>query len=263
MKRSQLLDYLADRIIEIKRPHPVRVGIDGPDAAGKTTLAEELVAPLQERGRPVIRASIDGFHNPARTRYARGRASPEGYYYDSFNYRALAEFLLTPLGPSGSRDFRAAVFDYRIDSDVPIVTRVAEENAILLFDGVFLLRPELAVSWDFTVFVDASFEITLARAQERDAAFLGSPEEVRRRYEQRYIPGQKLYFAECRPRERAQVVIDNDDPSNPVIISDSSASFLERPPRRTPDVTSPPSCSRNAARKREAGLSNNLQFRNS
>lgn len=226
MKRSQLLDYLAGRIIETKRPHPIRVALDGPDAAGKTTLAQELVAPLQERGRAVIRASIDGFHNPASIRYSRGPISPEGYYYDSFNYRALAEFLLTPLGPSGSRHFRAAVFDYRIDSEVPIVTSVAEENAILLFDGVFLLRPEVAASWDFTVFVDASFQVTLARAQERDAVYLGSREEVRRRYEQRYIPGQKLYFAECRPSERAQVVINNNDPSKPLIMSDSSASHV-------------------------------------
>lgn len=224
MNRSQLLDYLAGRIIEIKRPHPIRIALDGPDAAGKTTLAQELVAPLQGRGRPVIRASIDGFHNPASIRYSRGPISPEGYYYDSFNYEMLVESLLAPLGPGGSRRYRAAVFDYRTDSAVATETHLAEENAILLFDGVFLLRPEVAVSWDFTVFVDASFEVTLARAQERDAVYLGSREEVRRRYEQRYIPGQKLYFAECRPRERAQVVIDNNDPSKPLIMNDSSAS---------------------------------------
>jgi uridine kinase len=227
MKRSQLLNYLADRIIEIKRSHPIRVGLDGPDAAGKTTLADELVAPVRGHGRPVIRASIDGFHNPARIRHARGSVSPEGYYYDSFNYGTVTESLLAPLGPDGSRRYCAAAFDYRTDLPVSIETRLAEENAILLFDGVFLLRPELAAYWDFTIFVDASFEVALARAQERDAAFLGSVEEVRRRYEQRYIPGQKLYFAECRPKERAQVVIDNSDPADPVIISDSSAAIVE------------------------------------
>jgi hypothetical protein len=40
----------------------VRVAIDGVDGVGKTTLADELVAPLQLLGRDVIRASIDGFH---------------------------------------------------------------------------------------------------------------------------------------------------------------------------------------------------------
>src|SRR5215216_281960 len=143
MKRSQLLDYLVSRIIQIQQPHPIRVAIDGPDAAGKTTLAQELIAPLQACGRQVIRASIDGFHNPARIRHKRGATSPEGYYHDSFNYQALTESLLAPLGPSGSRQYLSAVFDYRADSDVQVPVRVAEANAVLLFDGVFLLRSEL------------------------------------------------------------------------------------------------------------------------
>lgn len=47
------------------RTHPLRVlrvAIDGPDAAGKTTLADDLAAHLTGRGRPVIRASVDDFH---------------------------------------------------------------------------------------------------------------------------------------------------------------------------------------------------------
>lgn len=68
------------------------------------------------------------------------------------------------------------------------------------------------------VFVDATFESTLARAERRDAVLFGSVEEVRRRYEQRYIPGQKLYFDECRPKERATIVVDNNDPLNPGMI---------------------------------------------
>ena len=217
MKRAELLDYLAGRIVRLEQTHPVRVAIDGPDAAGKTTLAQELSEPLRARGRPVIRASIDGFHHPARVRHARGPLSPEGYYRDSFDCRALVESLLTPLGPGGSRRYRPAVFDYRTDTEVRTPYRVAEVNAVLLFDGVFLLRTELAGYWDFTVFVDASFETTLTRAERRDAALFGGAEEVRRRYERRYIPGQRLYFAECLPRGRADVVVNNDDPRNPVI----------------------------------------------
>jgi uridine kinase len=218
MKRSQLIDYLAGRIILLEQPHPIRVAVDGPDAAGKTTLAQELVAQLRARGRPVIRASIDGFHNPARIRHARGHASPEGYYYDSFNCRALAESLLAPLGPGGSRRYRPAVFDYRTDSEVQIPMREAEVNAVLLFDGVFLLRPGLTEYWDFTIFVETTFETTLARAEQRDASLFGGLEEVRRRYKERYIPGQQLYHAECLPKEQAKVVVDNNDPRNPVIL---------------------------------------------
>ena len=218
MKRSQLLDYLVSQIIQIEQPHPIRVAIDGPDAAGKTTLARELVAPLQTHGRPVISASIDGFHNPARVRHKRGSASPEGYYHDSFNYRALTESLLAPLGPGGSRQYLSAVFDYRTDSEVQVPVLVAEANAVLLFDGVFLLRSDLMKYWDFTIFVEVAYETTVGRAEQRDKALFGSVGEVRRRYEQRYIQGQQLYVAESRPKERAKVVVDNNDPWNPVVI---------------------------------------------
>src|ERR1044071_978248 len=117
MNRSQLQAYLVSRITRIQQGPPIRVAIDGPDAAGKTSLAQELLPQLRSYRRPVIRASIDGFHNPSHIRHKRGSTSPEGYYHESFNYPALIESLLVPLGPSGSREYRSAVFDYRTDSE--------------------------------------------------------------------------------------------------------------------------------------------------
>jgi uridine kinase len=222
MNRAQVLEELANQITQIERTHPTRVAIDGPDAAGKTRLADELVPLLQAHGRQVIRVSIDGFHNPTHIRYQRENATPEGYYRDSFNYAALSEVLLKPLGRDGSCQYRTAVFDYRTDSEVQKPPQLAQANAILLFDGVFLLRPELLKHWDFTIFVDASFEVTLARVEQRDTSLFGSKEEVRQRYKQRYIPGQQLYFAERRPKELADVVIDNNDPANPIKLSRAS-----------------------------------------
>jgi uridine kinase len=217
VKRSQLLEELVQRIVHIERPHPIRVAIDGVDAAGKTTLAEELVTPIQAWGRPVIRASLDGFHHPARLRYQRGSTSPEGYYHDSFNYQALIECLLAPLGMGGSRRYHTAVFDFRTDAAVQGPPRVAEAHAVLLFDGVFLLRPELRGCWEFTIFVDAAFEGTLARAQQRDLALFGNVRDVTQRYQQRYIPGQRLYLEACCPRQRADLVVENNDPWHPVM----------------------------------------------
>jgi uridine kinase len=230
MERTTLVNYLATLVLQVEKSHPVRVGIDGPDAAGKTTLAEELVGPIEARGRPVIRASVDGFHNRAAVRHRRGAGSPEGFYRDSFDYAALAASLLIPLGPGGSRQYRTAVFDHRTDSEVQVSSRVAEANTVLLFDGVFLLRPELAGYWDLTVFVGASFETTLARAERRDAALFGGVDGVRERYRERYIPGQRLYYAEARPQERADVVIDNDDPRNPSVTPRSGIPTPPHPP---------------------------------
>ena len=222
LAREELLIKLADRVAAIQREHPLRVAIDGIDAAGKTTLADELVCPLEERGRPVIRASIDGFHRPRADRHRRGADSPEGYYHDSFDYAAVRAALLVPLGPGGSRSYRRAVFDFRTDTPATAPNEEAPSQAVLLFDGVFLLRPELADLWDYRIFVDVAFDVALRRAMTRDQPLFGSAAAVEARYARRYVPGQRLYLAAVRPSEHADVVIDNNDPSNPRIISPPS-----------------------------------------
>jgi uridine kinase len=217
MERRELIDEVASKIGDIARPHPVRVAIDGVDAAGKTTFGDELAALLTARGLSVIRASIDGFHNPAAIRYRQGSLSPDGYFHDSFNYSALVEALLQPLGPGGSRVFRRAVFDFRTDSIVAAPIERAEPNAILLLDGVFLLRPELRAYFDFSIFLRVDFSVTLGRAEQRDIALLGNVEEVRRRYLERYIPGQQIYLATAQPERFASIIIDNNDLARPVV----------------------------------------------
>jgi uridine kinase len=217
MRRVDLVFELADRICRVGRPHPVRVAIDGVDAAGKTTLADELVLPVERLGRSVIRASIDGFHNPAAVRHQRGDTSPAGYYRDSFNHAGLIQTLLAPLGPGGDRRYRRAIFDFRLDSPVDAPLEEAIQSAVLLFDGVFLLSPALQPYWDFSIFVKADFEVTTARAECRDSQLFGTSSRARQRYNDRYVPGQRLYLAEAQPEGRACVVVDNNDPLEPIL----------------------------------------------
>jgi uridine kinase len=214
-ERMRCLERLARAIFDIDRPYPVRVAIDGPDAAGKTVLADELAPILEGSGRPVIRASIDGFHRPRTQRLARGAESPEGYFLDSFDYPALRAVLLEPLGPGGEARFRRRVFDYRADEAVVSPVEVALPCSILLFDGVFLLRRELNEMWDFSVFVAVPFAETQRRAAVRDPALFGSEEEVLRRYAARYVPGQQLYLDLEDPQSRADAVFYNEDPASP------------------------------------------------
>jgi uridine kinase len=214
-ERLDCLERVARLILAIDRPHPVRVAIDGPDAAGKTILADELAPIIEGAGRPVIRASIDGFHRPRAERLARGHESPEGYFHDSFDYAAFRAALMEPLGPGGNRRFRRRVFDYRIDEPVVSPTQTAPANSILLFDGVFLLRRELIDMWDFSVFVAVPFAETVRRAGVRDLALLGSEQGVLHRYAVRYVAGQQLYLELEDPQSKANVVFENTDPANP------------------------------------------------
>ncbi|HEU4388701.1 MAG TPA: uridine kinase, partial [Blastocatellia bacterium] len=198
MERDALVNELAAMIAAIRTAHPVRVAIDGVDGAGKTTLADELTEPLRKLGRQVIRASVDGFLNPASVRYRRGRMSPRGYFVDSLNYNALRVNLLDPLGPSGSRKYRTKVFDHRTDAEVVVPPATAAVDDVLICDGVFLQCRELRDCWDFVVWLEASFEITVSRAAARDSS--GSDnrgtafQAVAERYAKRYVPGQEMYL---------------------------------------------------------------------
>ena len=229
--RRERIQDLAKLIASVNIDHPVRVGIDGVDCSGKTTLADELVEPLQSYGRVVIRASIDGFHNPAVVRRRQGATSPKGYYEDSFDLEALRNHLLLPLGPGGYRIIRTARFDFRTDrpKETPPVT--AARHAIFIFDGVFLHRPELIPYWDFTVFVEASFDNTLKRAMARDEKLFGSAAETKQRYEERYIPGQRLYLQACNPADVADAVFVNNKFENPELFLRKTDSMMERLPR--------------------------------
>jgi uridine kinase len=213
VNRADLLRDLATIILGRALPHPTRVAIDGVDAAGKTTLANEIAAVLKTCSRQVVRASIDGFHNPKHIR--RRDDSAEGYFRSSFNYQALVDNLLTPLGPNGSRLFRRATFDFRADAAVVSERELAAPDAILLFDGVFLLRTELRTHWDLSIFVQADFETTVARAEVRDRVLFGDAAAVRQRYESRYVPGQRLYLEQEQPRKFADIIVFNNDFGDP------------------------------------------------
>ena len=101
------------------------------------------------------------------------------------------------------------------DAPLPTMMEHAGENAVLLFDGIFLLRPELDGLWDYRIFVDVAFETALQRALVRDQPHLGSSTTTATRYLQRYFPAQRLYLDTVRPQLRANAVVENDDPKHP------------------------------------------------
>ena len=114
-------------------PLPARVAIDGVDAAGKTTLADELATLIPG----AARLSADDFLRPPEERYRQGRESPRGYYEDSFDHPRLRQAVLA-------------------------------SDGLLLVDGIFLLRPELNDLWMFRIFVHIDLEESIRRGVARD-----------------------------------------------------------------------------------------------
>lgn len=214
--RRDIIAHLLGELSALRADRPALIAVDGPDAAGKTVLADELAAGISGM-RPVIRASIDGFHRPSRERLRQGPLSPDGYYADSFDYDALCRHLLRPLR-SGDRRIVAATFDLDADAPVTPAPFVAPPEAVLIFDGVFLLRTELRAYWDLAIYVHISADETLRRARVRDLDRFGSIEEIERRYLARYLPGQAIYREVADAINAADIVLDNTDLAAPRIV---------------------------------------------
>jgi uridine kinase len=173
-------------------------------------LKREIVAAKLAPGYPVIRTSIDGFHCPKSQRYARGRYSAEGYYYDARDLPAVMQLLLVPLGPNGDRLYRTQSFDLENDEPVEQEPQLAPANGILVVDGTFLQRPELSDGWDITIFVKASERTSELRGVSRDADRLGGEDVARQLYAERYRPAFDLYERFCAPEKSADVLLVNE-----------------------------------------------------
>jgi uridine kinase len=212
--RDELLSRLAEAVRSVTVAHPTRVAIDGVPGAGKTTLADELAAILRAQGREVIRATIEDFLNPGSVRHLWGD-SAEGWYNHSTDLGALRRVLLDPLGPGGDRRTQRSVYDKATDTAVSPPFTTAANDAVLLFDGVFLLRKELFDRWDLRIFVSATFEKAVDRSRIRDRTPLMSADEVEQRYLCRYMPSQQFYFELIRPLHHADIIVYNDEPLQP------------------------------------------------
>lgn len=209
---ARIADHLAAR----RTGHPLRVGVDGITAAGKTTLADELAGALGALGRPAVRVSMDGFHHPRARRYVRGRESAEGYYRDAYDLESFADLVLVPLGPDGDRRYAEAILD--LDRDTPVEEwAYARPDAVVVVDGSFLQRGELRALWDEVVFVDTPYELARERGAVRDAERFGGIDEARRLFDTRYHAASHLYEDEIDPRSRATIVVTNAEPGEPFV----------------------------------------------
>jgi uridine kinase len=198
--RARLVEEVAAQVAAL--PARALVAVDGPDGAGKTHFAGELAAAVA-LSRPVLRASLDDFHHPRAFRHAEGR-TPETVWSRHFDLEALTRELLDPW--RAGRPVRLRWHDLDSDQRVDSASEHVPPDAVLLVDGVFLQREELAGAWDLTVYLDVPDDLGLARVEQRDGP-LDDPA--------RYAGAQRLYRERRSPARRADLVIDNRDLEHP------------------------------------------------
>ena len=106
-----------------------------------------------------------------------------------------------------------------VGPDAPeVLLRLGE---VLVFDGIFVQRPELAAFWDVTVFLDGYDRVASERlhhvfddlpANAVDAAT--SALEWSARFD-RYASGMRYYLDLVDPESKCDILIDNNQFLNP------------------------------------------------
>ncbi len=224
--RSALLDHLADEVVARRiDPRPMLVAVDGIDGAGKSTFADELGARLSDRGLNVVRSSIDSFHHPRARRWRKGRTSPLGFYADSHDLGAVLDRLLDPLAAGVGSSYRTEVFDEPNDRPLDADELPVSGDEVLIFDGIFLCRPELVDRWDLVLFLDGAARVELDRLGLVLDAAPSEPEPLMAHVLDwvgridRYSSGMRIYLDGDDPLGRADFVVDNNDLANPRLVS--------------------------------------------
>jgi uridine kinase len=220
-ERESLLEAVTDVVCRTRHGRSL-VAVDGRSGAGKSTFADEVAERLGRRDVRVVRSTTDSFHRPRAERLARGATSPEGFYLDSYQ---LVGDLLGPFA-RGRRRVRVAAFDEPTDSPVD-ESVVAGPDAVLVFDGLFLHRPELNSYWTLTIFLEADQRCDrawldyllgdLPADAEQQAAEMDA--RLRRARWPRYRQGWAAYIDDVGPAARANLIIDNNDLDKPRLLA--------------------------------------------
>jgi len=196
-QRRYVLERIAKGLCAKASETPVlRVAIDGPDAAGKTTFSRQLddiLHAMLPPGPEVRRFSADDLIIPLQVRRSTRAADPKWVYENVYPLDRVRE--ITIGDPAHEHT-----------------------GTVVLVDGMSLLRPELADLWDVTIYLSVPESVTVSRVLARLNTEDDEADAVEARYRERYLPALQLYREIADPVSASDIVIDMVDADNPVVL---------------------------------------------
>lgn len=173
-----------EALMAVKAP---LVAIDGPAAAGKSTLADRLA----ERFSAQIFHMDDFFLQPHQ-RSAQRLAQPGG----NVDHERFLEEVLLPLQSGPPFEYRA--YDCRSGL---MQARQAQQAPLYVVEGAYSLRPELQPHYDLRVFLDVDPDLQAARILKRNGDALAQ------RFFKEWIPLENAYFEAFGIRQAADMLL--------------------------------------------------------
>jgi len=211
MKNVNRIDELIQRILACRAGIPASrgllVGLSGIDGAGKGYLAAQVEAHLAQHAVASAVLNLDRWLNLPEKRFSK--ADPAANFYENaIRFNEFFSQLVMPLRDGRSvqlvvdlveetaSEYRKHVYDFK-------------DVGVIVVEGIFLFKAAYREFFDLAVWVDCSFPTALARAIDRGQEGL-SPAKTIAAYETIYFPAQRIHFAQDKPREHADLIIEND-----------------------------------------------------
>lgn len=175
---------LVDRLPLLPRQaQTLLVGIDGYGASGKSTFSKTL----QTLAPAITIVQMDDFFLPSAQRLPRNIAARQ--VGSDFDWDRLRSQVLEPIHNNIPGYYQR--YEWTIDSMVEWHT--VPIGGIVIVEGIYSTRKELAAFYDFKIWFDCPRHIRLARALKRDG------ETARPIWENDWMPAEDLYVKTQKP----------------------------------------------------------------
>jgi len=180
--------------------HRLVVAIDGRSGSGKSTVAEAVARAID-----AVIVSCDDFFAAGVSDAEWDRRTPAQRAADAIDWRRLKREALEPLRTG--RPARWHAFDFsagpRRDGTYPLQRTPTERGPkpVVLLDGAYSARPELADVVDLTVLVEAAPTTRETRLAAREAT------DFLRQWHARWDPAEAYYFTHVCPPSTFDVVL--------------------------------------------------------
>jgi len=167
------------------------IGIDGCGGSGKSTIANKLSKECSN----VTVVHMDDFYLPS----AQIIKIPPKYKEigADFDWKRVLNQVLIPI--SQNREGKYQRYDW--DTDQLVEWHTVLVGGIVMIEGVYSIRKELAHIYDLKIWVNCPRDKRLLRGLERDG------EEARDMWENNWMIAEDIYVKEHKPIELADIIV--------------------------------------------------------
>jgi uridine kinase len=205
------IDEVVRKILERRANVPdtrsLLVGVSGIDGCGKGYLAAQLQAHLALYGVIPAILNVDGWLNLPQKRFDEN-APAANFYENAIRLDQFFSQLVLPLRDRRSIHLEAD-FVEETASNYRKHSYDYDDVSVVLVEGIFLFKPQYRKYFDLTIWIDCSFPTALARAIDRAQEGLSAANTIAA-YDTIYFPAQEIHLAHDKPRENADLILEND-----------------------------------------------------